>query len=72
MRVSFLEAQHQKWRRALEGNNVLPCAGSTASQQLLSEYLGLGKAAEGAALIGHAATWKQVPSAWPSSCLPIS
>ena len=69
MRVSFLEAQHQKWRRALEGDNVVPTAGSAASQQLLSGSLGLGNAAEAAAPTGHAATWKQVPSTWPSSGL---
>ena len=60
MRVSFLEAQHKKWRRALAGNKILPIAGSTASRQLLAGYLRLGNAAEAAAPAGHAAMWKQV------------
>lgn len=71
MRVSFLEALSQKWRRAVAGNDVVHVVGSTASGQLLSGYLGLGKAAETAAPVHHPATWKQVPSTWPSSCLPM-
>lgn len=60
MRVSFLEAQHQKWRRALAGNKVLPTAGSTASRQLLSGYLRHGNAAQAVGPASHAAVWNQV------------
>ncbi len=57
MRISFLEAQHHAWRRALIAQGVLPAAGDAAGQRQLSEYLRNGSlAAE------HGTAWKQVIS----------
>lgn len=57
MRVSFLKALEHKWQRAIAGQHVFPTTGSSASVQLLSEYLRVGSMA---ATTGPAADWKQV------------